>query len=790
MNEEFFKKPFINAWSVTNSKSNHRVLRNAEQGDVAFIYNDPQSPTGRNINFIPMNSWYFYIKNTGENLDFLTRHKFIKYQLGKNWIRIYCKNKEYKDPNVKELVRLFEDNKIQTYEADISPMKRLCLDHDVKIENWENIRILYFDIETDDSNKLIDATKNRILSFAGVDRHGKEYYLTHKDERELLYQIDDLIVQFDMLIGWNSKNFDLPYLKERYKKHGVPTDYLWNVLHEDMMKRVYYFYTRDPENRQAISSYSLESISQHFLKEGKKKYKGKIIDLFNNEPETLKVYNINDCHLLRKLEEKLGTIELTYKLFQTCQIFAQNWSMVKAIDNFILSEANKTGVHYKTNPWAFMDNREEENEADVEYLGAVVFDPIPGYYENVNVLDFKSLYPNIIRTFNISPETLLPEYYKIDGKIEQITIPTKVIEDKTHGGYLYQRDQIGIIPGKIGILLDERNKIKASMKGLDKKSNEYKDLHLKQLVVKELANSVYGVLGNKYFREFNTNLSESITTTGQYLITWVKDYLEKTGRKVIYGDTDSVFIQTKDKEGTSNVLDEVNKELTNFLKVEFNIRNSSIELAFDTKFDQFIIESKKKYVGKNEEKTKFVGMECVKRDTIPIAVEAQKELIELIFNRKSLLTIKKWINNLKNKIIKKDFDIEKFVIRKRLSKDPDSYKAKTVGRTYTAPIHVKLAKVKGYKSGDIVKYIVVDAKNGKLNEVVIPEEYNGKLDCEYYWNNSIYPILERLLKTVSPKYDWEEYYIVPEKKVESKQKTIFDEIEKEKKKTKTRTNRI
>lgn len=789
MNKEFFSKPFINAWSVTRENSNHPFFKNAKVGDVAFVYNDPSSSTGRKISFLPYSSWYFYIKNTQKNLDFLSKHNYIKYQAGKDWIRIYCKNKEYKDPAVKKLVMFFEENKIQTYEGDLSPMKRLCLDFDVKIEDWSKIRVLYFDIETDDTLKTIDATKNRILSFAGIDKEGKEFYLTDKDERTLLYQISDLINKYDMLVGWNSKMFDLPYLKERFKKHKVPSDYLYNVLHEDMMKRVYYFYTRDPESRQGISSYSLESISQYFLKEGKKKYNGKIIDLFNNDPSTLKEYNINDCRLLKKLEERLGTIELTYQLFQTCQIYAQNWSMVKAIDNFLLSDANKKGIHFKTNMHAFKDVDDETEVEMPEYLGAMVLDPNPGYYTNVYDLDFKSLYPNIIRTFNISPETLLPEYYKIDGKVQQITIPTRVIDDKTYGGKLYLKDQVGIIPGKIGILLDDRAKIRSKMKGLDPKSQEAKDLHVKQLVVKELANSVYGVLGNMYFREFNTELSESITATGQYLILWVKAYLEKTGRMVIYGDTDSVFITLKGKEKIEDVLAEINTNLKLHLVEQYNIDvdNCTIEMAFDVKFDKFIIESKKKYVGKNEEKTKYVGMECVKRDTIPIAVEAQKQLIEAIFKGKTFPSIIKWLNTLKKKIIDQDFSKEKFIIRKRLSKDPKSYKAKTEGRTYTAPIHVKLAIEKGYKGGEIVQYIVVDAKNGKMNKVVIPDDFDGKIDSTYYWNQSVYPILERMLKTIDPKSDWEKFYI-DEKK--TNQLTIQDAISKVKKeKTKSKTTR-
>ena len=757
MNSEFFNRKFINGWGVTKEQSYHPLFRNAKQGDVAFVYNDSTSKTGRRVSFLPVSDyWYFYIKKNDENIEFLKKYK-IKTAIGNNWIRCYYPKKQFKDPELIQIIKDFEEQGIKTYEADIGPMKRICLDKNVQIEDFDKIRVLYMDIETDDSKGGIVIGRDRILSFAGVDQNGKEFYLTHQNEEVLLNQINELISQFDMLIGWNSKVFDLPYIMARMKLYRIPTDYVWNILHEDMMRRVQYFYSKDPDARQEISNYSLQSISEYFLKEGKKEYSGKIIDLFNDKPEVLKAYNIQDCRLLKKLEDKLGTIRLTYDLSQTCQIFAQNWSMIKNIDNFILSDANKKGVHYRTN-LNYLKNGDEEEVEMQEYLGALVLDPVPGYYENVYDLDFKSLYPNIIRTFNISPETLLPDYEILNGKISYTEIPKITIDGKEKGGKIYNNEILGIIPGKIGILLDDREKIRKKMKDLEKGSDAWKNLNVKQLIVKELANSIYGVLGNQYFREFNIELAESITVTGQFLITWVKTYLEKTGRKVIYGDTDSVFVTLKGKEKIEDVLEDVNKGLTKILKDVYGVKNSTIELAFDVKFDQFIIESKKKYVGKIGNKVKYVGMECIKRDTIPVAVNYQKKLIEQIFEGKTTKEIKKWVDEKKKIILTKDFKVEDITIRKKLSKDPKEYKAKSE-RTYTAPQHVRIAKENGNKSGDIIQYIIADGKGGKINEAVPVSKFKGKWDRVYYFNNVVYPILDRMLKTIFPDENWDKYYI-------------------------------
>ncbi|MEK6885199.1 MAG: DNA polymerase domain-containing protein, partial [Nanoarchaeota archaeon] len=367
--------------------------------------------------------------------------------------------------------------------------------------------------------------------------------LTDKDEKELLREINILIKQFDMLIGWNSKDFDLPYLIQRMQKHKISTEYLWNILHEDMMRRVQYFYMKDPEARQAITSYGLDFCSQYFIGEGKVKHDEGITELWGKDPERFKKYNIQDCKLLLKLEKKLGIIEITHNMFQWCQVFPQNWSMVKTIDNFILNEANKRGIHYITNYSYLFKGEEEETKID-PYLGAFVMEPKPGLYKNVFVFDFKSLYPNIIRTFNISPETV-----DLDGKIET---PIVFIEGKKHGGQRYKED-LGIIPEKIGGLLEHRNKIKEQMKNPLFTEEEIKNLNVKQLVVKELTNSIYGVLGNKWFRSFSIPLAESITATGQYLQKYVTEYLQKTGRQVIYGDTDSVFSILKGKEDPTKV---------------------------------------------------------------------------------------------------------------------------------------------------------------------------------------------------------------------------------------------
>lgn len=777
----FLRQPrkYINGWSITRGGSDF-----GKAGQVVLVYKENGIRRRRTISY--EQDWYFYIEKTDQSLAILETFEIGEIKIGNKYIRISFPKTTYNPEKLQALVKGLESQGVKTCEADIGPMKRLCLDYDLQVEDWDNIEILYFDIETDDTKDGISIGRDRILSFGAMDKRGNKYFICEENEQNLLLKVNNLLMKHDMLVGWNSKGFDIPYLLDRMKKNKVNTEYLYNMLHEDMMKRVQYFYSKDPEARQGISSYSLNSISKYFLNQSKIERGGKVIDLMNSDFELFKEYNLRDCELVKNLEEKLGTIRLTYMMFQWCQCFCQNWSMVKTIDNLILSDANKKGIHYRTNLNQML---KDENEPESEFLGAFVLDPIPGYYENVYDLDFKSLYPNIIRTFNISPETHKGDLTFSTGKDESITPTVTTEKETTHGGQVFRNDIIGIIPNKITLLLEEREKIRKDMKGLSKDSNEYKDLNVKQLIVKELANSIYGVLGNRWFRSFSIPLAESITSTGQYLIKYGKRVNEEEGRKAIYGDTDSLFLTLKPGENIEEVLDWLNKKIQDHLVEVYGVKNPTVQMALDTVFPQFIIETKKKYIGKIGDKYKFVGMECIKRDTIPVAVTYQKKLIEKVMNKESLPEIRTWIEEKKENLLTQNYNLEDIVIRKKLTKEVKSYKGKS-DRNYTPPIHVRIAdrlmkegKGKGdktmeYSGGSIIQYVVTKGGTGTKMEAIHISEFKEEWDRNYYWNNLIYPPLEKLLISVFPEEDWKQFYvIIPRKRA----KTSLEKVSKKKK---------
>lgn len=770
----------INCWQATISFEKYGV----EAGDIMVV--DKHKGKRRLRKPIKF-QFYFYADDTKEARTKLDDLK-ITYEESGDYLKVYKEKIQYKSTDFKDFILDLHKEGIQTYEADLGPAKRWMIDNNIEIEDFDNIDLWYMDIETDDSsgkpiqykkkgNKEVVDPIDPVLSVAFVDRKGtaKFFYNQASDkndktkllegEKKLLWEVKKFIDgNVDMVVGWNSSGFDMEFLRGRMKIHKVSMFYFWHILHEDMMKRTKYFYMKDPEARQQIKSYSLDFISNHFLGEGKIKHKEKIFEMYRDNFQKFKEYNIQDCQLLRRLEDQLGMIRLTYQMFQICGMPAQDWAMIKNIDTFMLRASNKKGTRHQTGE-AFLKGWMPDGDDEAAYLGAFVIDPIPGKYHNVYDLDFKSLYPNIIRTFNISPDTYLGE----GAKKNAIVTPGVVLDDKMRGQASYKKGP-GIIPEEITKLLDEREKIRTKQKAA-KDPLEWRDLNVKQLVVKELANSIYGAIGNRGFRGSSMNMAESITGTGQHLITHLSQWVTKEKDcKVIYGDTDSLFITIPEGEKIENIIDGINDHLEEYLQ-KFHINECTIKIQLDKKYDNFFIEAKKKYAGSIGGKISYVGLECIKRDTIPIAAEFQRNIIDHIFEDIPTAELHSIVREERRRILEDQIEPDSLVIHKSMSKDAHLYHGKERG--YTPPVQVRVAlamkEIQGdktdlTKAGSIISFIVTKdadlyAKPKQPLQAVHISEFEGIWDRDYYWNNVVYPPSCRLLESAYPEIEWQKFYI-------------------------------
>ncbi|MCM8804223.1 MAG: hypothetical protein NC833_03095 [Candidatus Omnitrophica bacterium] len=707
---------YINGWTNQN-------------GTISLLYKENNQKKIKTI-FYP---WYFYVNNDDKTINFLfsifeDRFDYFvsKSNKNKNYLKItYPFTKRFYI-----LDRLNHFN-IQTYEADLSPLDLYILDsQDFEIE--DDYRILYFDIEIDDTSGKIEIGKDRILSLAYYDNTGKFDCLIDNKEKNLLIKILELFNIYDVIIGWNSSNFDLLYLQERFKKYKLEFD--WNtVIHIDLMKR----FMKICQYKFNVEDFKLSTISQYFLGETKLERTQKIIDLYNTDIEKFKKYNLKDSELLYKLDKSTNSIEIMKLECKWCNTFLREFYVSKLLDMYILKYARKKNIHFKT---------KIKNNISTSYKGGLVLEPQRGLFKNVYVLDFKSLYPSIIKTFNISIDKLLDS--KNDNSIKTIN---NIYFDKSQG----------LISEIITNYLKEREIYKNEMKKYEYKSKEYEKYRLIQDAIKELANSMYGILGDSQSRYFNQNIAEAITLTGQYLINKAIEFFKMAGLEIIYGDTDSVFIYDKnDNVNIKETLEIFHIWLEDILKKEFNINKSYILLQYNKKLSKVFFVSKKKYAmriieidDKPADSIEYVGLECIKSDTVNYAKKLQKELINLILttdNDKEFY--KNYILEKRKEFFKNDIDITDIIIRQQIIKHPEEYKGDLA--------HVKIAKdiinkKEEFYIGMTIEYFIITSKPKLIPERIY--NYNGTFDRIYYWNNRIYPLLERILTSV---FDFKENFYI------------------------------
>jgi DNA polymerase elongation subunit (family B) len=733
--------------------------------------------------------WYFAVngKEFANNQSFfqslLDQDLVEMYEpvFNSKFVKVYCNKQGGKrDSEARIVLEMLKEKNIRTYEADLPTVKRFIADTDLKIS--DQYEPLYFDIETDDTTRKIEIGKHRILSIAAVDKQGNEFFFDDASEEDMLVKFFNLISNYDVLIGWNSSGFDLPYIKGyteyvlnadgtegriwhdgRMQLYGL--DFNWASLPTvDMMNVVKKMYKEGAY----LKSYSLESVSQYLLKKGKVKFEGKVIDLYNNNRAKLKEYNIKDTTLLKEIDEKIGMLELLGKECSIGKALMLNFKgqyVGEILDSMILEECHKQEI--------FAPSKKGLNRES--YVGALVLDPVVGLHDNVYVFDYTSLYPSIILTSNIGFDTVTT----LDNK-DAITNPGS--------GIKFSKKKKSVIASVVERLVKERQIYKKQRlefveKGL-MDTPEYKTARANEVIVKELSNSIYGIMGDQNQRYYSLAIAESITKTGHWMLKTATDFFNKqNGCKVIYGDTDSVFVKADHELNTEELLKEYHSEIKKTLKDDFNIDNSYINLKYEKKFESFILIEKKYYAGliteiegKKVNKFAATGIDLVKKTTIPIGYESQKTIIDMIFEKQPIEKIENYIKQQKEKIMTDEFSFKDIKITRSVSRDLSEYKEKALNQP-----HIKIAKriieEKGYLDSKEISYVVLNEKLPTSDDSRICEEkdYVGKFDRIFYWNEKVYNLMDRILNIALPNFDWNKFYEkAPKKeKVDPNQLKLF-----------------
>jgi DNA polymerase I len=392
----------------------------------------------------------------------------------------------------------------------------------------------------------------------------------------------------------------------------------------------------------------------------------------------------------------------------------------------------------------------KERGEDEKIKGAFVFDPKPGLYENIAVLDMKSLYPSIMISFNLGYETFI-EKPDLIGNPDIINIDNK---------YYYSKNE-SLIKEILKDLIKERAKLKKQMKEVEWGSQEYKSLDSRQYAVKVMANAIYGVIGYQGFRLFNSKVAETVTYMGRKIIHYVIDLAKEKGFETVYSDTDSIFIRLENRtlEDVKVLANEINSSFDGFVK-QFGIESHNFEIQFEKVFGTvFFTSAKKRYAGllkwkdgKDMNLITVTGFEVRRSDSPQIGRDFQKELFGLILNKNPKKEVKDFVENFKEKIRLGKFSSEQIGLPVGISKEVEKYK--------NMPIHIRAVNNANkyhnanFNMGDKIKYLYV--KSGKCNDNVIA--FKDKLWDGYVIDTEkmIERIVDNKVKMIFEALGWED----------------------------------
>jgi DNA polymerase-2 len=602
------------------------------------------------------------------------------------------------------------------------------------------LKVLSIDIETDPraehvlSIALHTASLSRVLivhqdRFAGAESLPTERDLLRRF-RACLDEIDP-----DIITGWNVAEFDLAVLARRARHYRVAlpigrTEDRFELRREQSYTREARAITTGRLVLDGLSllrgafirlqDYKLETAAQAILGRGKliagTQRGDAIMRAYQDDPEHFIAYNLEDARLVSEILQRTGLIELAVeRSLLTGMPLDRVSAAIASVDSLYLSDLRARG-HVAPSVGSVGDAR---------LLGGWVMDSLPGLYRNVLVYDFKSLYPSLIRTFNLDPLTLLAE--GVAGE-NAIVAPN---------GARFRRQPRGVLPVLVERLAAAREQGKRE--GRPVQAN----------AIKILMNSLYGVLGASSSRLFSPAVANAITHFGQLLIKSAADAARAAGYRVIYGDTDSLFIDSGEPDyvaalaGAEPLRRSIGDAVARLVRERFGCE-SFLELEFEKCYRRFFLPevrsgktgSKKRYAGvlvdaAGAERIEYVGLEAVRRDWSEVAKRFQRGLLERVFQDEAVdAFVRDFVADLRA-----GRHDDALAYRKAVRKDLSAY-------TATTPPHVRAARKLGEQAGRIVVYTMTLAGPEPLGEETAAPDYT------HYLEHQIEPLADAILRFV------------------------------------------
>ncbi|WP_332874025.1 DNA polymerase II [Amphritea pacifica] len=673
----------------------------------------------------------------------------------------------------RQLTDLLQTYAIPMIEDDIRPVDRFLMerfiqdsarvrfnDETAKLQPTElepRLTMLSVDIETTmraDRIFSIGLYSDQLSKVLIVGDGPNEPWLEYvNDERALLQAFVREVEHCDpdIFIGWNVVGFDFRVLQERAKRLQVQLNLGRDGSRIQVIESANGKWFCRIAGRVVLDgidtlkgatwqfeSFSLEYVSNQLLDRGK--LLGQQMDeglnrgeeiqqVYRENPRQLAEYNLEDCKLVWDIFEHA---QLLHYLIERSRLTGLPLDKVggsaAAFDNQYLPRLHRKG--YVAPVYA-------SGESQMGAPGGYVMESRPGLYHQVLVLDFKSLYPSIIRTFMIDP------YALAEGTGTECP-PEDLVPGFNHA--IFTRKE-AILPGIIERLWQARDRAKAE-----------KNAPLSQ-AIKIIMNSFYGVLGSNVCRFFDQRLAGSITLRGHEILTRTKAKIEQQfGYTVIYGDTDSVFVWLGDEFPVEQAASE-GKRLEQFLNQWWQEEVQQrfglpchLELEYETHYRRFLMPTmrhsekgtKKRYAGirlfdDGREELVFKGLESVRSDWTPLARRVQRELYRLIFSEQPYSD---YLKQIVNQLKAGELDNE-LVYRKRLRRPLDEY-------TKNRPPHVQAAqkaqdrftregKKRPFSAGMYIEYLMT--VNGPEPRMFA----RSPIDYQHYLDRQLTPVADSIL---------------------------------------------
>jgi len=611
----------------------------------------------------------------------------------------------------------------KAYEAVSSPNL-------IEKKDVPDLKILSFSITCYSKVGFPNPTKDPIILISACTNFNdkKQFFAFNFNDKEVINDFSRFINEFnpDIIVGFNNNNFDWPYLIERAEINKIDLAITRNGVkphkslygHVSIAGRANLDLLDFAKDIPEIKLETLEELAE-FLK----------IEEFESKPLISNVSKYVETEDGKKLliKNSLINAELILKCFKMLLEFFIQLSSVTGlpldqviaapvgfrVDSYLIRQAYKLGE-------LIPKRREQPYQS---YKGGMVLSPKPGLHKNIAVLDFASMYPNLMMLYNVSPDTLV----SLNEPLNENVFSIPEVEHK------FRKEPPGLYKIVFSNLLAERKKINAQLNQLSPESIEYKLLKERSKAIKIITNACYGYAGWVGARWYSKEVAESAAALGRKAIKEVINIASEEGLKVIYSDTDSVFIEN---------LPEKIKKLQ-----EKTLNKIGVEIKVDKIYKKIIFtEAKKKYAGLTQENTiDIVGMEAVRGDWANIAKIVQRKILEIMLIEEDLKKALDYLKSFIKKLRKEKFDLKDFILWKTLTKPVNEYEIK-------AP-HIEAAKKliqKGWRltTGDKIGYVIIKG-SGKLYEKAEPYELVNNIediDVEYYIFHQVIPAASRVLK--------------------------------------------